>query len=289
VTGEAVPGLVVEQDGPLLRIAFDRPGKRNSLTDGMVAGLTDVIQAAGNDESVRAVLLAGTGEHFCSGFDIVARNSATKDSATKDSATKDSTAQGGPNPPKRPRAGSIQRRLPGQAHRLIPVLLETQVPIVAAVRGWAAGIGLGFALAADVTVASRTATFWAPFSSRGFTPDSGVSWLLPRRVGEVRARKMLLLGEKVDGARAAEWGMIDRCVPDDQLEQQAEEVAHQLASSATVAIGLTKWLTHAGRDASLEQHLRNEAFAMELSSRSEDFKEGLAAFASKRPTKFTGR
>jgi len=295
----SVPGLVIEQDGALLRIAFDRPGKRNSLTDDMVAGLTDVIQAAGNDESVRAVLLAGTGEHFCSGFDIVARNAGADDSATRggDPPSPPSATRGGersnppspPSPPRRLRAGSIQRRLPGQAHRLIPVLLETQVPIVAAVRGWAAGIGLAFALAADVTVASRTATFWAPFSSRGFTPDSGVSWLLPRRVGEVRARKMLLLGEKVDGATAADWGMIDRCVPDDQLEQQAEEVAQQLAGSATVAIGLTKMLMHVGHDATLQAQLRNEAFAMELSSRSEDFKEGLAAFAHKRPTQFTGR
>jgi 2-(1,2-epoxy-1,2-dihydrophenyl)acetyl-CoA isomerase len=266
----ACDGLVVAGDGPLLRIAFDRPDKRNSLTDEMVAGLTGAIERAGNDESVRAVLLTGTGEHFCSGFDIVSRNSSG----------------GGES---RPRAGSIQRRLPAQAHRLIPVLLETQVPIVAAVRGWAAGIGLAFALAADVTVASGTATFWAPFAGRGFTPDSGVSWLLPRRVGEVRARKMLLLGEKVDAATAADWGMIDRCVPDGELEAQADEVAARLAGSATVAIGLTKLLLHAGQDASLQQHLRDEAFAMELSSRSDDFREGLAAFASKRPPRFTGR
>ena len=150
-------------------------------------------------------------------------------------------------------------------------------------------MGLAFALAADVTVASQTAMFWAPFSSRGFTPDSGVSWLLPRRVGEVRARKMLLLGEKVDGTTAADWGMIDRCVADDQLEAAADEVAAQLAGSATVAIGLTKMLMHAGQDASLQAHLRNEAFAMELSSRSEDFREGLAAFTEKRAPRFQGR
>jgi 2-(1,2-epoxy-1,2-dihydrophenyl)acetyl-CoA isomerase len=271
VTGEtASEGLVIERDGPLLRVRFDRPGKRNSFTDDMIAELTDVIQGAGNDESVRAVLLTGTGEHFCSGFDIISRNA--------------SSGEG-----KRPRAGSIQRRLPGQAHRLIPVLLETQVPIVAAVRGWAAGIGLAIALAADITVASDSATFWAPFSSRGFTPDSGVSWLLPRRVGEVRARKMLLLGEKIDGTTAADWGMIDRCVPDDQLEAAAGEAAERLAGSPTVAIGLTKLLMHAGRDASLQAHLRDEAFAMELSSRSEDFREGLAAFAAKRPAQFNGR
>jgi 2-(1,2-epoxy-1,2-dihydrophenyl)acetyl-CoA isomerase len=268
--GTQCDGLIVIRDGALLRITLDRPDKRNSLTDEMVATLIEAIQQAGNDESTRAVLLTGTGEHFCSGFDIVSRNS--------------SNGAG-----QRPRAGSIQRRLPGTAHRLIPVLLETQVPIVAAVRGWAAGIGLAFALAADVTVASETATFWAPFSSRGFTPDSGVSWLLPRRVGEVRARKMLLLGEKADGSTAADWGMIDRCVPDGRLEAEAEDVAARLAGSATVAIGLTKLLLLAGRDASLEQHLRDEAFAMELSSRSEDFREGLAAFTSKRSPRFTGR
>jgi len=269
VTGLAVPGLVSEQDGPLLRIRIDRPDKRNAFDDTMVAGLTQIIEAAGNDETVRAVLLTGAGDHFCSGFDIVSRNS------------------GGNG--KRPRVGSIHRRLPGQAHRLLPVLLETQVPIVAAVRGWAAGIGLALTLAADVAVASDTARFWAPYAARGFTPDSGVSWLLPRRVGEVRARRMLLLGERVDGASAAEWGMVDRCVPDDSLEDEAERVAAALAGSATVAIGLTKWLLHAGRGASLEAHLRDEAFAMELSSRSEDFREGIAAFAQKRPAEFTGR
>jgi len=235
----------------------------------MVAELAAVIEAAGNDEAVRAVLLTTAGEHFCSGFDIVSRNSG---------------ANG-----QRPRAGAIQRRLPSQAHRLIPVLLETQVPVIAAVRGWAAGIGLALALAADVTVASDSARFWTPYGSRGFTPDSRVSWLLPRRVGEVRARRMLLLGERVDGATAADWGMVDRCVPDDELHNESERMAATLVGTATVAIGLTKWLLYAGRGAPLETQLRNEAFAMELSSRSEDFREGLAAFTQKRPPAFTGR
>ena len=269
MTVQAVPGLVTEQDGPLLRVRIDRPGKRNAFDDTMVTGLTEIIGAAGNDETVRAVLLAAAGEHFCSGFDIVARNS------------------GGEG--KKPRAGSIQRRLPGQAHRLVPVLLETQVPIVAAVRGWAAGIGLALALAADVAVVSETARFWAPYATRGFTPDGGVSWLLPRRVGEVRARRMLLLGERVAGAAAADWGMVDRCVPDDVLDDESERTAMTLAGSATVAVGLTKWLMHTGRGAALAAHLHDEAFAMELSSRSEDFREGIAAFAQKRPPAFTGR
>jgi 2-(1,2-epoxy-1,2-dihydrophenyl)acetyl-CoA isomerase len=267
--GPAVPGLITEHDGPLLRIRIDKPARRNAFDDAMIGGLTEIVEAAGNDETVRALLLTAAGEHFCSGFDIVARNR--------------------PADGRKPRAGSIQRRLPAQAHRLIPVLLETQVPIVAAVRGWAAGIGLALALAADVAVASDTATFWAPYASRGFTPDGGVSWLLPRRIGEVRARRMLLLGERVDGTTAADWGMVDRCVPDDLLDHDSERMALTLAGNATVAVGLTKWLMHAGRNASLDAQLHDEAFAMELSSRSEDFREGLAAFADKRPPVFTGR
>ena len=270
---ETVPGLVSERDGPLLRIRLDRPGKRNAFDDAMVVGLIALIEAAGNDESVRAVLLTAAGEHFCAGFDIVARNSG-------------GTSAGNG---RRPRVGGITRRLPGQAHRLLPVLLETQTPVVAAVRGWAAGLGLALALAADVAVVSETARFLAPYTDRGFTPDSGVSWLLPRRVGEVRARRMLLLGERVDGAMAADWGMVDRCVPDDSLEPESERTALTLAGSATVAVGLTKWLLHAGRGASLETHLSDEAFAMELSSRSEDFREGMAGFAQKRSAAFTGR
>jgi 2-(1,2-epoxy-1,2-dihydrophenyl)acetyl-CoA isomerase len=272
-TVPAVPGLVSEQDGPLLRIRIDRPRKRNAFDDAMVAGLIEMIEAAGNDESVRAVLLTAAGEHFCAGFDIVSRNSGAA-----------GTGNGS-----RPRVGGITRRLPSQAHRLLPVLLETQTPIIVAVRGWAAGLGLALTLAADVAVVSATARFLAPYTARGFTPDSGVSWLLPRRIGEVRARKMLLLGESVDGASAADWGMVDRCVPDDSLDDEGERTALTLAGRATVAVGLTKWLLHAGRGASLEAHLHHEAFAMELSSRSEDFREGMAAFVQKRPAAFTGR
>lgn len=269
VSDTVTDGLVIEQDGPVLRLTLDRPAKRNALTDGMVAALADAIEAAGNDEGVRVILLTATGDHFCSGFDIVSRNAGKTDN--------------------RPRAGSIQRRLPSQAHRLIPVICQTQVPVVTAVRGWAAGIGLALALAADVTVAAEDATFWAPFAARGFTPDSGLTWLLPRRVGEVRARRLLLLGERINGEVAAGWGLIHATVPDASLDSSSERIAATLAGSATVAVGLAKWLMHAGQDAPLDAALRNEAFAMELSSRSEDFREGLAAFAGKRDPRFTGR
>ncbi|WP_313954579.1 enoyl-CoA hydratase-related protein [Frankia sp. EI5c] len=257
-------------DGGVLHLRLDRPDRRNAIDDAMMRGLTETIEAAGQDEAVRVIVLSGQGEHFCGGADIVARNAASA---------------GG----RRPRAGSIQRRLPAAAHRLIPVVLSVQTPVVCAVRGWAAGIGLALAVAADVTVATTDATFWAPFADRGFTPDSGLTWMLPRRVGEVRARRMLLLGDRVGGERAAEWGLIDRAVPPAELDAAVREITDGLAAAATVAVGLTKWLLHAGASADLESQLRDEGFGLELSSRSEDFREGLAAFREKRRPRFEGR
>jgi 2-(1,2-epoxy-1,2-dihydrophenyl)acetyl-CoA isomerase len=130
---------------------------------------------------------------------------------------------------------------------------------------------------------------WEPFSERGFPPDSGGTWLLPRRIGEVRAREMLLLGRPVDGAEAAQWRLVHRSVPDDQLEAAAESVVLELSNGATVALGLTKWLLHAGASSAIDEQLRNEAFALELSSRTDDFREGLTAFKEKRPPRFQGR
>jgi len=260
---------VTPGDDGVLRLVLDRPDKRNALDDEMLATLIDQVDAAGRDEAVRAILISGEGDHFCGGFDIVARNAGGGD--------------------RRPRVGSIQRRLPAQAHRLIPLVVSVQTPVVCAVRGWAAGIGLHLAVAADFTIAAADASFWEPFTERGFTPDSGGTWLLPRRVGEARAREMLMLGRRLDGAEAAEWGLVHRAVPAGDVDAEAEALAARLAAGPTVALGLTKWLLHAGASASLEQHLRDEAFAMELSSRSEDFREGLSAFREKRPPRFAGR
>jgi 2-(1,2-epoxy-1,2-dihydrophenyl)acetyl-CoA isomerase len=185
--------------------------------------------------------------------------------------------------------GSIQRRLPAAAHRLIPLMLEVQTPIVCRVQGWAAGIGFQLALAADFTVAAVDATFWEPFTERGFTPDSGATWLLPRMVGVARARELLLLGRQLTGTEAADWGLVHRAVGPDELTGSVAQVADRLASGPTVALGLTKWLLRSGPGAELDAQLQNEALALELSSRSKDFGEGLRAFGEKRPPEFTGR
>ena len=261
-------GLGVTLEGGVLRLRLDRADKRNALTDDMMRSMIDAIDTAGRDEAVRVIVISAAGEHFCSGFDIVSRNA-------------------GDAP--RPRVGSIQRRLPSTAHRLVPLILTTQTPVVCRVQGWCAGIGLNLALAADFTIAADDTRFWMPFVDRGFTPDSGATWLLPRRIGDVRAREMLLLARVVEAPEASQWGMVHQVLPTGEVDDAVERLVGTLARSATVAVGLTKWLLNSGREQSLLDHHRNEAFAMELSSRSEDFREGLAAFQEKRDPDFKGR
>ncbi len=149
----SVAGLSVALAGPILSVTLDRPEKRNAIDDVMMRGLIDTLADASTDDRVRAIELAGAGEHFCGGADIVARNRAGED--------------GWETGTPRPRVGGIQRRLPTQAHQLVALVCDIQVPVVCKVRGFAAGIGLSLALAADFTIASDDATFWEPFAAAG--------------------------------------------------------------------------------------------------------------------------
>ncbi|UUO01745.1 enoyl-CoA hydratase-related protein [Mycolicibacterium novocastrense] len=263
-----VPGLRADRQGPVLRLTLDRAERRNAVNDTMLDAMIGHLARCGTDESVRVIRIDAEGPDFCAGSDLVANNAKSE---------------------RKPRVGSTQRRLPNKANRLIPLLLETQVPVVAVVRGWAAGLGFHIALASDFCVAASDAVFWEPFMARGFTPDSGAAWLLPRLVGMVRTRQLLMLGEELSGTTAAQWGIIHGAYPDAELEGVATDLVSRLASAPTVALGLTKWLLHSGNGLDLDRHLQNEAMALELSSRSEDFKEGLAAFRDKRSPEFKGR
>jgi 2-(1,2-epoxy-1,2-dihydrophenyl)acetyl-CoA isomerase len=267
--------LVLRDDRGVVTLRLNRPEKRNAIDDETMLALITALEDARTDDGVRVIVVEGEGEHFCGGADIIARNSGAGRAAGDDA--------------RKPRAGSIQRRLPGQAHRLIPLLGTVQIPVVCKVQGWAAGIGFQIALAADLTIAADDARFWEPFIERGFTPDSGATWMLPRRVGEARARELLLLGRALSGTEAAEWGAIHRSVPLSSLDDAVEQLVDQLANGPTVALGLTKWLLNASANAELEAQLANEAFALELSSRTDDFREGIGAFRDKRAPRFGGR
>lgn len=263
---DSVPGLRAGRTGPVLTLTIDRVHRRNAIDDVVVDAMIDHLAAAAIDESVRVIRLDAEGPDFCAGTDLVANN---------------------PGP--HPRVGSTQRRLPNKVNRLIPLLLETQVPVVAVVRGWAAGLGFHLAMAADFCVTADDARFWEPFMARGFTPDSGAAWLLPRLIGMVRTRQLLMLGDEISGATAAEWGIVHGAYPEAELDAAATKLVGRLAAAPTVALGLTKWLLHSGTGLDLDRHLHNEAMALELSFRSDDFKEGLSAFRGKRDAEFQGR
>jgi 2-(1,2-epoxy-1,2-dihydrophenyl)acetyl-CoA isomerase len=261
------------RDG-VLRIVLNRPARRNALDVAAVGVLVDALEAASIDDTLRAVVLEGAGDHFCSGADWVSSNTGDRS---------------GDAPKPKPRPGSVQRRTPVQAHRLVQLLMEIQLPVVCVVRGWAAGLGFQLALAADITVAAEDAQFWEPFLQRGFTPDSGATWLLPRLVGVARARDLLLLGRRLTGAEAAGWGLIHASFPAGELDAAAAAVVEQLATGPTVAIGLAKRCLNRNLENSFAQALENESLALELSSRTADFREGLAAFTTRRPPSYTGR
>jgi 2-(1,2-epoxy-1,2-dihydrophenyl)acetyl-CoA isomerase len=177
----------------------------------------------------------------------------------------------------------------GHVNKLIPTMLTTQTPIVCTARGWVIGLGLDLALASDFTIVAEDARLSAPFTTFGFTPDSGASWLIPRLAGVARAKDMLLLGTKVAGAEAAAWGLVHRAVLAADLDAAGEELVARLATAPTVAIGLTKLLVQRGLTADIDRHLADESWAMEVSSRSDDFKEYGRAAREKRDPDFGGR
>lgn len=266
-TAGAEGSVTVHRDGAVLLVTIDRPSRRNSLTQLMIGTLVEALTDAAADDSLRAVHIRG-GDDFCAGADWVAANNP-----------------GG----QRPRTGDLVRRIPHAAHRVIELVATIQLPVVCSVRGWAVGFGCNLALAADFTVAAEDAVFWEPFIDRGFSPDSGSSWLLPRLVGLARARRMLLLGEKVSAPDAADWGLIHQTVGGPDLDHAAGELVRRLASGPTAAIGLAKQALNFGQHATLSQSLTQELFNLELSCRTSDFKEGLEAFRQRRDPKFDGR
>jgi 2-(1,2-epoxy-1,2-dihydrophenyl)acetyl-CoA isomerase len=259
--------LTASRDGSILRLTIERPARRNSLTQSMIAAFIDALTDAATDDSLRAIHIRGAGEDFCSGVDWVATNSGDQ----------------------RPRTGNIVRRIPHAANRVIELVHGIHLPVVCSVRGFAAGLGCNLALAADFTVAADDAVFWEPFAARGFSPDSGATWLLPRLVGLTRAKRMLLLGDKVGAADAADWGLIHQAVTPSELDRVADELLTRLADGPTVALGLAKQAIHYGQHATLSQSMTQELFDVELSCRTADFTEGLAAFRDHRPPRFRGR
>jgi 2-(1,2-epoxy-1,2-dihydrophenyl)acetyl-CoA isomerase len=261
----------VVDDGAVRRITLARPEKRNAMTIAMFDAVTHAVEGAVADDALRVVVIRGRGDHFCAGAEI---GTGGSDSDEK---------------PAKPRTGHLQRNLRASPHRMVQTLFEAEIPIVTGVQGYAAGIGNALALAGDHVVATRSAQFWVPFVARGFTPDSGTTYLLPRLIGVARAKEMILRGKRVDGTLAAEWGLVSQVVDDDALDDAVEEVVQEFAHAPTVAVGLAKQLMFRAQTGDLSDALEREALTEELAVRSDDFKEGMRAFAQRRDPDYQGR
>lgn len=263
--------LSVVEDGPVLRLELARAKAGNAINHAVMDGLLAALDRAARSDEVRVVALTAQGRNFCTGIDLAEVNDA------------------GGKPVTRPRVGHLQRNINLGAHHLVRVFAELQLPVVVGVRGWVAGLGSSLALLSDYVVASETAKFWTPFVGRGFTPDSGSSYLLPRLIGLPRAKEMLLLGRPVEAAKAERWGLVNEVVADDDLEKRVEDTVQEFARAATVSVGLAKALLHRNLDANLSQALVQEGLVEEVSLRSADFKEGIASLRQKRAPDYTGR
>jgi 2-(1,2-epoxy-1,2-dihydrophenyl)acetyl-CoA isomerase len=259
--------ITVARDGAVTTITLNRPDKLNALTAVMTDELIDAFTAAGRDEEVRAVVLTGAGRGFCAGQDL---------------SEFDQAYRAGRRP-------NIREHLERTFHRLIPIVVETPKPVVAAVNGVAAGAGVSLAAACDVRIASDQARFTQAFVKIGLIPDSGGTWLLPRIIGYARAVELSMTGEVIDAARALEFGLVGRVVPAEGFAGEVASYAAGLADLTTAAIAATKDLMREALGLGLEEALDREADAQGRMGQTDDHLEGVTAFAEKREPRFRGR
>jgi 2-(1,2-epoxy-1,2-dihydrophenyl)acetyl-CoA isomerase len=247
------------------RITLNRPESLNSWNEPFGRALAAALDRAANDDAARAVLITGAGRAFSSGADLSEQRSEVKGEAP-----------------------DLSARLRELYNPIILSIRELPKPVVAAVNGPAAGIGCSLALACDLIVAAESAFFLLAFVNIGLVPDGGATATLPARAGAARAMEMAMLGERVGAGTALEWGLINRVVPDRELERSTTLLVTHLAQGPTRAYAKIKALLNRRLYGDLAAQLDAEAEAQREQGQTADFVEGVLAFAEKRPPKFTG-
>lgn len=244
-------------------ITLNRPDKLNSATSPMLKELLGAVREADADDDVRAILLTGAGRAFCAGQDL-ADPAVSADGA------------------------DIGALLEERWNPVVRALRTTPKPVVVAVNGVAAGAGANLALAGDVVIAARSARFIQAFSKIGLLPDSGGTWALPRLIGRARATAVSMFGEPIGAEEARDWGLIWEVTDDDALPDRARQVAETLAQGPTRAYAAIKHAIDAAAGNSLDEQLDLERDLQRDLGFSIDYREGIAAFAEKRPPRFAG-
>ena len=246
-------------------LTLNRPAALNSFTVEMHTEIREVMQQVADDNNIRCLVITAAGRGFCAGQDLADR-AMTLSSGAPD----------------------VGKSVEENYNPLVRSIMNLPKPVICAVNGVAAGAGASIALACDIVLAARSASFIQVFCKIGLIPDSGGTWNLPRAVGLARARGLALLGDRLPAETAEEWGLIWKCVEDDTLQQEARKMADHFASQPTVALGRIKKLLNTSSSNTLDEQLHLELKAMQELGQSPDYHEGVAAFIEKRPPVFKG-
>ena len=252
-------------DGPAATIVLNRPDALNAWDLQMGTDLNDAIAAVSEDPALRALMITGAGRAFSSGADLKEERGPGEDGLP-----------------------DLSKRLKELYNPIILAIREMPKPVVAAVNGPAVGVGCSLALACDLILAAESAYFLLAFVNIGLVPDGGSTATVPARIGAARAAEMAMLGERVGAEHALEWGLINRVVPDAELEQAATLLVTHLAHGPTKAYANIKRLLNRTLYPDLAGQLDAEAAAQREQGQTADFIEGVVAFAEKRPPRFTG-
>ena len=246
-------------------LTLNRPKSLNSFTTQMHTEIRTVMQQVTENAEIRCLVITGAGRGFCAGQDLGDR------AQTTDGGVPDVGA-------------SVEKYY----NPLIRSIMQLPKPVICAVNGVAAGAGASIALACDIVLAARSASFIQVFCKIGLIPDSGGTWNLPRAVGLARAKGLALLGDRLPAETAEEWGLIWKCVDDEDLQSEAQKMASHFATQPTGALGRIKKLLNDSSSNTLDDQLDLEQQAMQDLGQSEDYREGVTAFLEKRPPVFKG-
>ncbi|MFD5597047.1 enoyl-CoA hydratase/isomerase family protein [Streptomyces griseorubiginosus] len=267
-------------DGQVAYLTLNRPEALNALTPAQRDRLIQLFGEASADPDVRAVVLTGTGRGFCAGADLRGGAGAGERAAGERVA--------GDGAGERV-AGDVARMIREGAQRLVAAVLDCEKPVIAAVNGTAAGLGAHLALACDLVLAAESARFIEVFVRRGLVPDGGGAYLLPRLVGARRAKELMFFGDALSAPDAERLGLVNRVVPDGELDKTAREWAARLAGGPTRALALTKQLVNASLDSDRGTAFAAEAAAQEINMATADAQEGVASFVERRSPEYRGR
>lgn len=261
--------LLVERDGPIAILTLNRPDRMNAITGPMLDALSREIVEADRDPEVRVIVVTGAGRGFCAGLDL-------KDAAAGQGI---GSAQG---------VGSVVQKF--DLRDAPPMVLHNcDTPTVCALNGAAAGYGMDLALGCDIRIASDTAKIAAAFTRRGVLPESGGTWLMPRLLGWAKAAEIAFTGRTLLADQCLELGLVNKVVPADRLMEETRALAGEIAANAPLAVQATKRMMRMAMDETFEANVHHVFLQLLPLFRSQDFKEGLAAFIEKRDPKFEGR